>query len=46
MEAMDTFSTMARVSAQRLELRGQEQDGKILHGSELQGQWEISVKGS
>lgn len=42
---MDTFSTMARVSAQRLEMGGQEQDEKVLHGSELEGQWENQCEG-
>lgn len=43
-EAMDTFSTMARVSARRLEMGGQEQE-KMLHGSELEGQCENPCEG-
>lgn len=38
-EATDAFSTMARVSAQRLGMEGQEHVEKMLPGSELQGQW-------
>lgn len=35
-EAMAAFSTMARVSAQKLEKGGEEQDEKMLQGSELE----------
>lgn len=40
---MAAFSTMARVSAQRLEKGGEEQVEEMLQGSGLEDQWGKSV---